>query len=87
MGEIVMTEKEKKNSWVLRIKGLFLITEEDLLSIYFIKDKTPVDTSLVTSLAISRGDSGLSLESHCSIRPAVKYKITVIFTVNWKFRR
>ena len=69
MGEIVMTEKEKKNSWVLRIKGLFLITEEDLLSIYFIKDKTPVDTSLVTSLAISRGDSGLSLESHCSIRP------------------
>ena len=69
MGDIVMTEKEKKNSWVLRIKGLFLITEEDLLSIYFIKDKTPVDTSLVTSLAISRGDSGLSLESHCSIRP------------------
>ncbi len=69
MGEIVMTEKEKKNSWVLRIKGLFLITEEDLLSIYFIKDKTPVDTSLVTSLAILRGDSGLSLESHCSIRP------------------
>ena len=69
MGEIVMTEKEKKNSWVLRIKGLFLIKEEDLLSIYFIKDKTPVDTSLVTSLAISRGDSGLSLESHCSIRP------------------
>ena len=69
MGEIVMTEKEKKNSWVLRIKGLFMITEEDLLSIYFIKDKTPVDTSLVTSLAISRGDSGLSLESHCSIRP------------------
>ena len=54
---------------MLRIKGLFLITEEDLLSIYFIKDKTPVDTSLVTSLAISRGDSGLSLESHCSIRP------------------